>query len=544
MATSAEQLQRTNGPWRAAGIHAGMGVLYLLLTIWSLDMRLDDPPVPMVWPATGILLAFVYHYGYRMALTGAALGALAQLHLGAGVLDAVILGAAGGLAAVAGVRLLRLTDFSPRLQRIRDVLVLLAVGAVASALVSAALGALVMAGLSAGFAEIFGLCLLSDFMGMLLLAPVLMAVLRRPWRDFPLNWEGRILLVVAPGIALAVYSLGLPFMMTLPASYALFPVLMYAAIRQPPWLVALLILLVAGVALHCTALGGGPFAQSGMPQDLLSMHAQVAMFSLTGLLLAALRAERRAAESAARQHLSTLARAGRLNAMSTLAAGIAHEVNQPLCVVNSYAQAARRMVERNEVGQPLQEALDRIVAGTERASDIVRRTRGYLREESAQRQPQQLNVLIGDAVALLGPELRRRQVALRLDMAAELPPVLANAIELQQVVVNLVQNAVEAMAPGSRPPEERWVEVATGLSEDGRAVCLRIADNGPGLPPGDRRALFEPLFGSRPQGTGLGLAIVRSIVDAHHGTLDAENLPGAGACFRIRLPVSGERQND
>ncbi|MCH8502810.1 MAG: MASE1 domain-containing protein [Ectothiorhodospiraceae bacterium] len=538
MAVLAERMQQ-RWPMRDWKAHAGMGLLYLLLTVWSLDMRLEEPPVPMVWPATGVLLAYVYHYGYRLAISGALFGVLAQFQLGAGPMDALVLGAAGGAAAMAGARLLRATEFGPRLQRIRDGLLLLAVGALASALISAVLGGLVLAGLSSRLPEVFGLCLLADFMGMLILSPVLMTMLRRPRGDFSLNPEGWALLLLAPGIALAVYSLDLPFMMTLPASYALFPVLMYAAIRQPPWLVALLILLVAGVALHCTALGGGPFAQSGMRHDLLSMHAQVAMLALTGLLLAALRAERQAAENAARQHLSNLARAGRLNAMSTLAAGIAHEVNQPLCAVNSYAQAARRMVERDEGGQPLREALDRIVSGTERASDIVRRTRGYLREESAQHQPQQLNALIEEALALLGPELRRQQVTLKLDLAPGLPTVLASGIELHQVVVNLVQNAVEAMGV-SRSPEQRWVGVQTRLSAGGDAICLRVSDNGPGLPPGDRRALFEPLFGSRPQGTGMGLCIVRSIVDAHHGRLEANNLPGAGACFHIRLPVTGE----
>lgn len=512
--------------------HALFALVVLVLAAWALQFQLEQPPVPLIWPASAVALAAAWRVG-RPAAGTVALALLAvHLYRGAEPLAALLMAAGTGAAGVLGSYLLHRWAFDGGFARTRDVGLLLLVGGGVSAALSAFAGSLSIAGLDTGLAETFGLCWVADGMGALLIAPVLLSV-RHP---SGIDAEGIAWPVGAAAIVYGIYAGGLPEMLALPASYVVFPLVMAVALRRSVPVVVLVVAAIAAIAITCTAAGKGPFVHAGMRPDMLALHAQLAMLALTGLLLAAIRNERAAAESRAREHLRILARAGRISAISTMAAGIAHEINQPLCAVHSYAQTAQRLVGRDATLAELEPVLGRIVQGTEKLGAIVRRMRGFLRGEPASRALHDLDRLVREAVDLVRPECRRQRVRVQLDLAEAPLPVRVDAVEIQQVVVNLVQNALDALA--DRPDgAARWVRVAT-RARSGRMAELIVSDSGPGLPDGDPDALFEPLTGGR-NGSGLGLAIVRSIVEIHGGGVTAANTPASGAEFRVRLPAGG-----
>ena len=535
---------RSNTGWpRWATLLAGpAGALVLMVGIglWAMQFRALDPPVPLIWPAAGIALALSYRCGWTAGI-GVAIGS-AWLHAGLGTPwgPAAALGVFTALAGIASARLLRRLRFDPKLARVRDALLLLLVGGGLTALLSGAGGTFVAVGLSPDFPETFGLCWIADAMGLVLLAPPLLAV-RMPqmpvWREV----EAATWIVLGAGFVYAVYDGGLSAPTALAASYAVFPLVLAVALRFGAAITALAVAAIAAVALGCTGADTGPFARSGLVANVLSLHAQLAMLGLTGLLFASARAERDRADERSREHLRTLARAGRLDAMSSMAAGIAHELNQPLSAVNSYAHAAQRMLAEGRSGDEIAGALERVVRGNERAAEIVRRVRGFLRGSEEGRETADLNSLAHEAIELVVPEYRRQRVALTSERSPGPLPVEVDPVALRQVIVNLLQNALDAARSGSTAAA--WVRVTTRSADGGDCVEILVDDSGPGLPAEDREQLFEPLVTGRTDGTGLGLAIVRSLVEAHSGRVSAEDADEGGARFRVRLPA-GHRQRE
>ena len=514
--------------------------IYVLLAVWASRFTLDAPPVPMIWPATGVALAMLYRFGFGTAVPLFLAGVVVQMVLGVALPQAVILSAGALAGAAVGAWLLGHYAVRPQLDRVRDVFLLVLVGVGASAAISGLTGTLTAVGVSSAFPATLGLCWLADTMGVLLFAPALLA-LRVPSGRLRAMAASIPLVLLPPTVVYLAFAGGIGMGLALPLSYMVFPAVMLLGLWLRPGSVALSVALAALVAVTCTAAGKGPFAQTDMQPDLISLHVQLALLQLTGLLLAAVRCERMDAERRERIHLRTLARIGRLNAMSAMAAGLAHEMNQPLCAVSSYAQTARRMLARGASPAALADTLERIVEGVERASAIVRRTRRFLQADDGQRRAHDLHGIVREALSLMRPELRRSGI--RVHMGSESPPlpVMADALELQQVLVNLFQNAEEALVGADRAGGDRWISVRCSRVAGARQAQLQMIDNGPGLPAGEAVSLFEPLVSHRQGGTGLGLAIARSIVEAHGGKLTAGNTAGAGACFTIVLPLVEEK---
>jgi len=526
-----------------AAARLGWAVLALALMVtigtWALQFRAAEPPVPLIWPAAGIALALTFRGGWAAAL-GSGLGA-AWLHtrLGIEVPVAAALGVVTGIAGLAGAALLRRMRFDPTFGRVRDALLLLGVGGGLTALVNAAGGTVVMAGLTPAFHETFGLCWVADAMGLILLAPPALA-LRVPRLTPRQQLEAVAWLLVGVSFVYVVYVGTLSGPVAMAASYAVFPLVLAVALRFGVAITGVIIVAIAGVALACTGLGKGPFAQGSLTANLLSLHSHLAMLGLTGLILASARSERDAADARAREHLGTLARAGRLDAVSSMAAGIAHEINQPLSAVNSYAQAACRMLREGRGADEISDAMERIVAGNERAADIVRRIRGFLGSGSSERQVADLNQLARDGIELVVPEYHRQHVGLSSTRAPRPLHVEVDSVAIRQVVVNLLQNALEALHDTTS--ENPRVRVLTRKSGDGHWAELVVEDNGPGLPAEGRNDLFEPMVTHRAEGTGLGLAIVRSLITAHDGTIEATDADSGGARFIVRLPIHAAKQ--
>lgn len=502
------------------------------LALWSVQFPLNEPAVPVIWPAPGVALALMYRFGYSTAI-GVAIGVAAvQLYVGQAWTVAILLAAGSVAAGIAGTALLRRSRFDRKLARLRDVVILLLVGAGVSATLSALCASIAAAGTPADFAAALSMHWPADSMGVLLLTPLLICLDREAVAEPKL--ETLLWLALAVGLALIVYTDVLPAMVALPLSYAVFPLAMALALRRSAAVVSIVVLAVAAIAIGCTATGKGPFAQAELRYDLLALHAQFAMLVVSALLLSAARRERDHAEGEARQHMRTLAHAGRLNAMSTMAAGIAHEINQPLCAVNSYSQAARRLVRQGKTGDDLEQVLTRIIEGNEKASGIVRRIRGFLRPSDGDQEIHDFDALVADSLELLRPEFQRWGIQMYWQPAQEGFRVRGNGVELGQVVVNLVQNALEAAAE-SVSQSRRWVRIKTRRVAQGEQIELVVIDGGPGLPNTERNLLFEPLVSARANGTGLGLAIARTIVENHGGAIYADNTAAGGAEFRVRL---------
>lgn len=233
-----------------------------------------------------------------------------------------------------------------------------------------------------------------------------------------------------------------------------------------------------------------------------------------------------------------LAHVTRVTTLGELAASIAHEVNQPLAAVATNGNACLRWLNRAtpDLGEARM-ALDRILDDTRRASEVIRRIRALARRGDTQRRELDLNQVLNDTVALVQRELSAQRISLRLDQARELPAVLGDAVQLQQVLINLVMNAMQAIAAMPRGAAGgRRIDVATGLDPEGR-VMVTVADTGPGLSEAQAGRLFEAFYTTKEDGMGMGLAICRSIVEAHGGRICA--LPqedGRGARIAFSLP--------
>ncbi len=520
-------------PLVAFALMAGIG-------IWAQQFRAPEPPVPLIWPAAGVALALTYRWGSPTA-AGIALGAAwAHAELGNPWPVAVMMGLLTGVAGIVSARVLRRLHFDAQLARVRDALTLLGVGLGLTAVLSAAGGTLVITGLSPAFPHTFGLCWIADAMGMVLLAPPLISV-RMPQTPAPRDAEAALWIGLGAVCVYGVYAGALSPPAALAASYAVFPLILAVALRFGAAVTCTAVAAIAVVALVCTGLGTGPFAQVSLLADMLSLHAHLAMLGVTGLVLASARSERDAADERARENLSALARAGRLDAMSSMAAGIAHEINQPLSAVNSYAHAAQRMLRDGRSPEEVAGALERVVTGNERAAAIVRRVRTFLRSGDEERQQVDLNELVCEAVDLAAPEFRRERVQLVTDRTSQPLLVRVDAVAIRQVVVNLLQNALEAIGDAAaHGPGEVCVKTRA-LSEDMWAE-VAVEDNGPGLPDSDHQELFEPLVTQRANGTGLGLSIVRSLVESHEGTAEARNGDTGGAVFTVRLPLDAVKR--
>jgi PAS domain S-box-containing protein len=251
--------------------------------------------------------------------------------------------------------------------------------------------------------------------------------------------------------------------------------------------------------------------------------------------------ERKLAEVEVQRQREQLAHVSRVSVMGELAASVAHELNQPLGAILSNAEAAELFLKQDppalgELGAILAD----IRKDDERAGEVIRRMRTLLRKHELERQPLEINPVAEDVLRLVSADAALRKIGISAEMAPRLPAIRGDRIHLQQVLLNLILNAMEAMT--KQPLERRRLTVRTCRTNDGE-VELSVADSGPGIQPDALPRLFEPFFTTKESGIGMGLSISRKIVEAHHGRIWAENHPAGGAVFHVTLPpaVGGTR---
>jgi C4-dicarboxylate-specific signal transduction histidine kinase len=230
-----------------------------------------------------------------------------------------------------------------------------------------------------------------------------------------------------------------------------------------------------------------------------------------------------------------LGHVNRVATMGQLSASIAHEINQPIAAVIANASAGLRWLgARPPEMEQARQALARIVRDGKRAGEVIARVRALVKKAPPRRDRLEINEAICEVISLTQGELQRHRVGLQTWLADGLPLVPGDRVQLQQVIVNLIVNAVEAMSGASSGPRE--LTIASG-AVDSNDVFVEVQDTGPGLDPANLDRLFQSFYTTKPDGMGMGLAISRSIVEAHGGCLSAAANKPRGAVFRLTLPV-------
>jgi two-component system sensor kinase FixL len=224
----------------------------------------------------------------------------------------------------------------------------------------------------------------------------------------------------------------------------------------------------------------------------------------------------------------------RVVTISTLTAALAHEINQPLAAMRSYAQAALRFMDKDHPEYDnVRKALQGIVADNKRAADVVNRLRNLVKKGPSHRERIEINSIINDVIGLINSELVLRNASISLSLDSDVPVIQGDSIQLQQVLINLLTNALDAM--DDQPLDARTIAISTRL-ENSEEIIVSISDCGGGIPPDTIEAIFSPFHTTKRSGMGLGLSICKSIIEAHGGKIFAENNLDGGATFFLILP--------
>lgn len=245
--------------------------------------------------------------------------------------------------------------------------------------------------------------------------------------------------------------------------------------------------------------------------------------------------DRKAAETEAELQRQEVNHLMRVSVLGELSGAIAHEVNQPLTAILSNAQAALYLLGRDSPNlAEVRDALQDIVQEDNRAGEIIHRLRGLLKKGESRSEPVDLNELVDSTTALLRSEMIDRRVTVETELAAVLPTVFGDSVQLQQVLLNLIINAMDAMA--STPVEQRRVNICTRWTQTGTIEVL-VKDHGPGIKPANGKQVFEPFYTTKDHGLGLGLTICSTIIHKHEGTLNLKNDDAGGAIAEFSLPA-------
>ena len=522
-----------------------VAVGYYLAARLGLALTLQPHPISTLWPPNALLMAALLLTPPRAwwVLLAAALPAHLLAELQGGVPLAMVLGwyASNCSEALIGAGLVCLFVPCPlRLDSFRSAGIFLLCGALAAPLASSFLDAALVKLVGFGEGEYWDLVRMrfwSNVLAELTIVPLIVTWAALDWRRLraaPLarHLEAAALLTGLIGACLLEFEATRN-----PALfYAPLPFLLWAAVRFGPAgsasAIATMVLVTIWGAVH----GLGPFT-GGTPQDTArDLQLFLIAASVPLLLLAVVLEERaRGVRDAAEQRLQ-LTHLSRVALLGEMSGGLAHELNQPLTAILSNAQAAQQFIANKTIDDAeLSEILRDIIAADQRAGEVISRLRALFKRGETHLQILDANELVREVMSLAQGDLATRSVDTRLQLTPGLPALQGDRVQLQQVMLNLIMNASEAMA--AVPGDGRRLTVRT--QRTGRHVHIAFIDRGTGFPEALHEKLFEPFYTTKAQGLGLGLSISRSIVTAHGGKLWGTANAMSGATFCIALPTKG-----
>ncbi|MGZ4001812.1 MAG: PAS domain S-box protein, partial [Mucilaginibacter sp.] len=272
-------------------------------------------------------------------------------------------------------------------------------------------------------------------------------------------------------------------------------------------------------------------AAAAIQHDFTGMHL-VILYDIT---------QRKQQEQRDKEHLDELAHVTRLGLMGEMASGIAHEVNQPLAAISSYTQVSLNLInsEHPDLAK-LTEILDKTQQQALRAGGIIHHMRQFVKSHVIHRSTADVNTLIHNAVGLCIAELKQNNISLTFELDNNLPSICVDQIQIEQVIINLVRNSIEALQ-NLPAKQQRELIIHSHLTLNNR-IQVRVKDNGPGLDEDQRQKISTPFYTTKADGMGMGLSISRSLIEAHKGTLHFNSMPGKGSAFYFTLPIekSGE----
>ena len=521
---------------------------YVALEWMSFIHEYGGLPVTPWNPGLGVAFGMIVLKGAAYSLVLFAGVVIAEiLVLQTGLAWPVILAIAAVVAAgyaAAGRLARKYLHIDVRLNHVRDVLVLLGAGGAGAAVVAMLLGALLLTDKELG-ADIVARSVIplfvGDVIGIAVVTPLLLRFMR--WQ-----WPSRAALpALAMEVLVFALATGLALWMIVgsdrPHDYKYF---------------SLLFLPVVGIGMR-HGIDGACLALAATQLGLIAMlnvygydaatftEFQVVMFVLTatGLLVGAVVSERQHADLAAREaeerlkeSQSQASRAARMTLVGGMASALAHEINQPMTAARALARSVQHILGSPNADLARAETnLKVVVAQIDHAGGVVRRMREFLRRGQPRFSTLDVSAMLNDALALARPEAAARQTRIDLDIAEALPPVFGDSIQLQQVVLNLLRNAMDAIADAK--PAKGVIEVRASLSDDGSALEIAVIDNGIGV--STTGTLFEPLSSSKPEGLGLGLSICANIIAAHGGRIWLASSRPSHTEFRLSLPVQARQ---
>jgi|KBSSwiStaDraftv2_1062776.scaffolds.fasta_scaffold14482_3 signal transduction histidine kinase len=535
--------------WAAPALLVAVG--YYLAARIGFAFTLQPYPISTLWPPNALLLAALLLAPTRAWwwLLAAALPAHLLVELQSGVPVVMVLGwyISNCSEALIGAGLVRaFVPWPLRLDSLRNAGIFLFGGALAGPLVSSFLDAALVSLIGwgeRGYWDLVGTRIFSNTLAALTVAPLILTLASieiprlRAARTVRFA-EAAALFAGLAATCLVVFDLPQFSNHTAPALfYAPLPFLVWAALRFGPAGTASAIAVMVVATIFGTVNGLGPFAGSTPQETAREMQLFLSAVAVPMLLLAVVLHDRARVELDAREQRLQLTHLSRVAMLGELSGGIAHELNQPLTAILSNAQAAQHLIA-NKSADPeiLVEILRDIIAADQRAGEVIRRLRTLFKRGETQFQPLDVNELVHEVLGIVHGDLVTRSVEIVPELAATLTRIHGDRVELEQVMLNLVINACDAMA--GIAPEQRRLTVRTRKVdvEDG-AVQISFSDCGPGFTPDQYAKLFEPFYTTKPRGLGLGLSISRAIIRAHHGRLWGSSTPGKGASFHIVLPA-------
>jgi signal transduction histidine kinase len=533
---------------RGIGLAAAVGLAYFLAADLSVRLILEPEGVAVFWPAAGISSGILIALGpqARWPVLAGVIVATAATHFI--IKDPVWAGVALGLCNAAEVLVTagliqHYFGAAFNLVRVRYVFGLLA-AAVAATIISGIGGAAtyrLMQGPSAPMLNTWHHWFASDFVGIIAVAPLvigLAAVVRRPSPRSEVI-EGTLTLLALALIAVFIMMLPRQLWETVLPITWLFPILAWLAARYRPAFSAAGAFVVSMTIVLTTILGTGHFGDPSFPiaDRVLGAQAGILVVALSAYVLAALFAERRENAESLTQSNTMLERErdNKLMNAQAITAAIAHEVRQPLAAIAVNGSAALRFLSKTPPElQEVRAALDRMISDTHRTSGVFDGIRALFGNSDQKRLKIDVNEIIVEVLQSSRKELQDHGIETRLQLATELPPIDGHGRQLEEVIFNLVHNAIEAMA--ATIDRGRVLRVRTEFS-DHQAIAVAVQDSGPGIDPNKIDAIFGAFFTTKPDGMGLGLAICRMIIEHHGGKLTASSDGTNGSLFQFALPI-------